>query len=307
MEAKKERLLLICERDVGLFSLIQQVIANVPRAIVEGRIPVAFLRNDCSYFTPNGYRGRDTVWEYYFEPLVADFPAAKVPGRIAAQISAWPPEADTVGYRVDEYCFATSHFGDHPELHDASLHIPWEWDDPSDDLRKKAAPIIKEYIRPRSYLTERADRFYKECLAGQQVIGVQIRGTDATSSQEERAFRVGSLRPKRYFEEVEKILRQSSHVKHAAVLAKPEANGSKQLVGYIVPEGGFDVTAIRKFMKSHLPGYMVPAVFMPLEQFPLNAKPTKSKPTMSLSTSAHPVSTKNDTTVRSPFGPGSVA
>ena len=34
------RFLIICERDVGLFSLIQQVIANIPRALVEERVPI---------------------------------------------------------------------------------------------------------------------------------------------------------------------------------------------------------------------------------------------------------------------------
>jgi len=34
----------ICERDAGLFSLIQQVIANIPWAIQEGRLPVVYFQ-----------------------------------------------------------------------------------------------------------------------------------------------------------------------------------------------------------------------------------------------------------------------
>jgi len=59
---------IICERDAGLFSLIQQVIANIPWAILEGRIPVVHFQGKTCYWTPDGYHDKDTVWEYYFEP-----------------------------------------------------------------------------------------------------------------------------------------------------------------------------------------------------------------------------------------------
>ncbi|MCP5119611.1 MAG: hypothetical protein GY953_53105, partial [bacterium] len=143
MGEKRRRLLVICERDVGLFSLIQQVIANVPRAVAEDRIPVVYFGKNCSYYTPSGYRGRDTVWEYYFEPLVEDTPAAAVSAGVAATIEASPPNLFTPGYEVDEVSFATSNFGDHPELVGRSLAIPYEWDDPSDGLRRTTARIVE--------------------------------------------------------------------------------------------------------------------------------------------------------------------
>ena len=72
------RLHVICERDVGLFSLIQQVVANVPWAI-DRRIgcrsstsPIAHVLLDAQRLSAVG----TTVWEYYFEPLV-DFPASR--------------------------------------------------------------------------------------------------------------------------------------------------------------------------------------------------------------------------------------
>ena len=43
-----DRLHIMCERDVGLCSLIQQVVANVPWALTEGRMPIANLgRRTC--------------------------------------------------------------------------------------------------------------------------------------------------------------------------------------------------------------------------------------------------------------------
>ena len=60
---------LMRERDVGLFSLIQQVVANIAWARSEGRVPVADFRERCCYWTPGGHAGASSVWEYYFEPL----------------------------------------------------------------------------------------------------------------------------------------------------------------------------------------------------------------------------------------------
>ena len=41
------RLHIITERDVGLFSLIQQVISNIPWAIAEDRVPVVHFADGC--------------------------------------------------------------------------------------------------------------------------------------------------------------------------------------------------------------------------------------------------------------------
>jgi hypothetical protein len=76
------RLHIITERDVGLFSLIQQVISNIPWALADDRVPVVHFADGTCYWTPNGYQGRDTVWEYYFEPLDLALPAARVPDHV---------------------------------------------------------------------------------------------------------------------------------------------------------------------------------------------------------------------------------
>jgi hypothetical protein len=81
------RLHIVTERDVGLFSLIQQVIANISWAVADHRIPVVHFGNDTCYWTPNGYRGRRTVWEYYFEPVVPGYPASRIPEPVQALIS----------------------------------------------------------------------------------------------------------------------------------------------------------------------------------------------------------------------------
>jgi hypothetical protein len=73
---------IICERDAGLFSLIQQVIANIPWALSEGRVPVVYFTDRTCYWAPAGYHGAGTVWEYYFEPVIPSHPASSVPESI---------------------------------------------------------------------------------------------------------------------------------------------------------------------------------------------------------------------------------
>ncbi len=69
--------------------------------------------------------------------------------------------------------------------------------------------------------------------------------------------------------EIESVLQQSGLVHQSVVLAKETNDGNKQLVGYIVPSGGFDKQAITAYLKTKLPDYMVPLVLVELQQLPL--------------------------------------
>lgn len=197
---------LICERDVGLFSLIQQVIANIPWAIQEGRIPIVLFYDKTCYWTPRGYRGRNTVWEYYFEPVVPAYPASGVPPHIRNIISDNHPSPFQAGYFADECTFVSNHFGDHPALEGKALSIPYLLDDPDDGLRRTAHGIIHRFIRPRDYIRQKVDEFYRRHMEGHYAIGVHARGTDATSTQEIRPHRQGSLVLSKYVTEVRRLL-----------------------------------------------------------------------------------------------------
>ena len=183
------RLHIITERDVGLFSLIQQVISNIPWAIAEDRIPVVHFSDGTCYWTPNGYQGRDTVWEYYFEPLDPTYPTARIPDHVKRIISVNRPSPYQVGYDADDNVFVSCHFGDHPQLRGATLPIPYEWDDPSDRLRKEAKSVLDRFVRPRAYILDKVSDFFARYMAGHYVVGVHARGTDATSERELREFR----------------------------------------------------------------------------------------------------------------------
>ena len=66
------KLLVIRERDVGLFSTTLQVLNTLylleDRQI--DRVPIVLLGSGLIYFQGDGYAGRQNVWEYYFEPVV---------------------------------------------------------------------------------------------------------------------------------------------------------------------------------------------------------------------------------------------
>jgi hypothetical protein len=221
------RLHIIGERDVGLFSLIQQVVANIPWAIAENRVPVVRFGNGTCYWTPNGYRGKTTVWEYYFEPVDPRYPAARIPEAIEALMSANRPSPYEVGYGAGKQSFVSSHFGDHPQLRGGTLRIPYEWDDPPEPLRKEAKAVLDSFVRPRRYILRKSRDFYARHLAGHYVIGVHARGTDATSTQELRSFRQGSLVLSRYCLEISRILEFQPRAK--IFVASDEQSSLRQL------------------------------------------------------------------------------
>lgn len=193
---------IICERDVGLFSLIQQVIANVPFAVRQRRIPIVFFQDKTCYWTPNGYRGKDTVWEYYFEPIFAGHPASSIPRHIRRTISTKFPSPFEAGYFEGENTFISNNFGDHHRLRNQALAIPYLLDDPDDGLRLDASEIIRDYVRPRDYINRKVDDFFAEYMNEEFVIGVHVRGTDAVSRREVRPHRRGSLDISRYVAEL---------------------------------------------------------------------------------------------------------
>ena len=73
-------------------------------------------------------------------------------------------------------------------------------------MRKDAKAVLDSFVRPRAYILQKVRDFFARHMAGHYVIGVHARGTDATSQQELRTFRQGSLVLSRYRAEIERIL-----------------------------------------------------------------------------------------------------
>jgi hypothetical protein len=189
---------IICERDAGLFSLIQQVIANLPRALNAESIPVVYFGVNCCYWVPSGYKNQYNVWQYYFEPLLAKFSSDSISEEVKAFANHAFEDGGTIGISYDHHHFLTNNYGDHSCLRHKCLSIPFEWNDPDDWLRAVSSRLISTFIRPRKYLVDRANIFENGYFRGSPIIGVHIRGTDALSEEEPRLFRKNSLLIERY-------------------------------------------------------------------------------------------------------------
>ncbi|UNY98308.1 amino acid adenylation domain-containing protein [Zhouia spongiae] len=77
--------------------------------------------------------------------------------------------------------------------------------------------------------------------------------------------------------EIESVLNQQDQVSSSVVLAKEDATGNKQLVGYVVPSQdvepsqGLKIDNLRDALSKTLPDYMVPSLFVSLEAIPLTS------------------------------------
>lgn len=230
------------ERDVGLFSLIQQVIANIPWALREGRIPVADFRHRTCYWTAHGYRDRDSVWEYYFEPIVAEYPAAAVPDYVSALVESSFPDQSKLGYFADAHAYVTSHYGDHESLRGTTPRIPYTTGNPSAALRQQTSEIIRAFVRPRQYVERVVEQFYDDHMRGRTVIGVHVRGTDAVSEKETRAYRQGSLNLERF---AAAVAQQLDERPRAKVLVATDAEASLRYLTDAFGDRVFSYDAVR--------------------------------------------------------------
>ncbi len=71
--------------------------------------------------------------------------------------------------------------------------------------------------------------------------------------------------------EIESVLRQCELVSQAVILAKSDKDKKKRLIAYIVGKKNYDRIKVISFLKSKLPDYMVPALWMELDSIPLTS------------------------------------
>jgi len=77
--------------------------------------------------------------------------------------------------------------------------------------------------------------------------------------------------------EIENALSQCELVNQAVVLAKADEEGKKHLVGYVVGKENYDREAVIDFLRSRLPDYMVPALWVEVDHIPLTANGKANK------------------------------
>jgi amino acid adenylation domain-containing protein len=71
--------------------------------------------------------------------------------------------------------------------------------------------------------------------------------------------------------EVEAQLAKHAAIDQVVVVALPDSSGELRLVGYVTPAGAPDNEALRTFLKTRLPDYMVPGAYVRLDNMPLTA------------------------------------
>jgi amino acid adenylation domain-containing protein len=71
--------------------------------------------------------------------------------------------------------------------------------------------------------------------------------------------------------EIESVLEQHPAVREAAVIVREEGGRDKRLVAYVVAEeeGALEAGELKRFLRSQLPEYMIPAAFVELKALPL--------------------------------------
>ncbi|QKQ26818.1 hypothetical protein [Candidatus Reidiella endopervernicosa] len=181
VEAQGERpLLVIKERDVGLFSLFLQVINTLlckEEQSLQCDVVVDFSGHQ-AYFT-----GTNT-WDECFESLNGLDSSVEVSlrrvqkhyGRRVKQMRFW----DLFGsiYRVDSGLFWSASYYPLFNSTSAEHHISHK-QIPTDSDRQRANKVIGRYIKVNRGLLEKRDAFVADHFKGKRVIGVQFRGTDA--------------------------------------------------------------------------------------------------------------------------------
>ena len=71
--------------------------------------------------------------------------------------------------------------------------------------------------------------------------------------------------------EIESRLLKYDGIREAIVTAREDAQGNKYLCAYIVMDTDLKVSAVRKYLSSALPEYMIPSYFVKLEKIPLTS------------------------------------
>jgi amino acid adenylation domain-containing protein len=71
--------------------------------------------------------------------------------------------------------------------------------------------------------------------------------------------------------EIEALLQSHPAVESTIVLARPNPDGEKEIVAYVVSPEALTANALAAYLGMHLPGYMVPTHFVQLGALPLNA------------------------------------
>lgn len=183
---RRQPVLAILNRPVGLFATLAQVLGELYHCETHGLEPVAFFGHDWPYWSPDGHRGARNGWEYYFAPLsrrglpeilgvdarhlerctIVDYDPARV---VANHNPAHHYDRSRAGHlRVPPHVTVVNRW---PAYDPGVRHV-------HEDRRAVFRGLIDRWIRPRPEIVAAADAFVARHLAGRPVVGVHVRDAE---------------------------------------------------------------------------------------------------------------------------------
>ncbi|MCB9252009.1 MAG: non-ribosomal peptide synthase/polyketide synthase [Flavobacteriales bacterium] len=69
--------------------------------------------------------------------------------------------------------------------------------------------------------------------------------------------------------EIESVIQKSNLIHHSVILVKDDRGGNKILVGYVVGKKNYSKKKLVQYLKSQLPEYMIPLLWVNLDELPL--------------------------------------
>lgn len=127
--------------------------------------------------------------------------------------------------------------------------------------------LDREKFIPNPFSTTSNGRLYRTGDLGRFLADGQIAFVGRIDSQIKiRGYRIEP-------NEIISVLSQHPGVQASVVVARDDAAGNKQLVGYIVPARGAQLSyaSLVLFAREYLPDYMVPGLFVQLDSLPVNS------------------------------------
>ena len=239
-----QNLLVILERDVGMFSLFIQVI-NTLRLIEEHNleyVPVVLFGRGCIYFHDNGNMGKRSVWEYYFEPLVSGYSEEILLDALGSEpfdiiesirrtkerergLVEFPQDIHLLPPLTDEdkrnyaQVQSTDRFSQCGWTESFLPVIDGKRLSRSSDLAAERL-IAKQYIKFRPHVAHAIENFYARHLDGYYVVGVHVRGTDGNSAP----ARGVEIPFRKYFTEIEREIETAGRENCRVLVATDEQN-----------------------------------------------------------------------------------
>ncbi|HLW87411.1 MAG TPA: non-ribosomal peptide synthetase [Terriglobales bacterium] len=127
--------------------------------------------------------------------------------------------------------------------------------------------LDREKFIPSPFNTTPGGRLYRTGDLGRYLADGQIAFVGRIDSQIKiRGYRIEP-------NEIISVLSQHPGVQASVVVARDDAAGNKQLVGYVVPSNGAQLSyaSLVLFAREYLPDYMVPGLFVQLDSLPVNS------------------------------------